>query len=68
MGTVGARDVITRFSAPQIALGIDAFDPRIGILLFSTLDGLLQAWFLSCYGELLYRFWFLVIHDYCLGR
>jgi hypothetical protein len=38
MGTVGARDVITRFSGPQTALGIDAFDPRIGILLLSNLD------------------------------
>jgi len=49
MGTVGATDVITRFSGPQIALGIDAFDPRIGILLFSALDVLVDHYKLGFY-------------------
>ena len=74
MGTVGATDVITRFSEPPTALGIDAFDPKIGILpprQFECTCGLLQAWFLSCYGELLYIFFFgflLSWLGYCLGR
>ena len=42
MGRVGATDVMTRFSGPQTALGIDAFDPRIGILLQSNLDALVD--------------------------
>ena len=38
LGTNGARDVVTRFSGPQEALGIHDFDPRIGILLTGNLD------------------------------
>jgi len=49
MGIVGATDVITRFSGPQTALGIDAFDPRIGILLQSSLDVLVDYYKLGFY-------------------
>ena len=72
MGRVGATDVMTRFSGPQTALGIDAFDPRIGILLQSNLDVLVDNYQFSFYHVKVsyykvYRFWFLFIHGYCLG-
>jgi hypothetical protein len=49
MGTNGAIEAVTRFSGEQAALGIDCFDPRIGVLLFATLDELVDSYRLGFY-------------------
>ena len=49
MGSDGARDAIERFSGPQTALGTHSFDSRIGILLTSNLDSLVDFYKLGFY-------------------
>jgi hypothetical protein len=44
LGSDGAVDIITRFSGTQAALGIDKFDPRIGILLSLQMDRLVDSY------------------------
>ena len=65
---MGATNVITRFSGSQTTLGIDAFDPRIGFLLFSALDELVDCYKLGFYHVTVSYytdFGFLVFHGYC---
>jgi hypothetical protein len=49
MGATGATEVVTRFCGGQVALGIDIFDPRIGIALVSMLDSLMDVYQLGFY-------------------
>jgi hypothetical protein len=49
MGTAGAIEVMTRFSGGNVALGIDAFDPRLGIALIRALDPLVDGYQLGFY-------------------
>ncbi|KAF5367357.1 hypothetical protein D9615_010277 [Tricholomella constricta] len=50
MGSDGAKAAVTRFSGAQAALDIHTFDPRIGILLFSPLDLLVDCYKLGFYN------------------
>ena len=43
LGSDGAKDIVTRFSGPQAAVGIDKFDPRIGVYLSLTMDILVDS-------------------------
>ncbi|KAF9510047.1 hypothetical protein BS47DRAFT_1348462 [Hydnum rufescens UP504] len=52
LGSDGARDVVTRFSGAQAALGIYSFAPKIGILLWSPLDTLVDHFHLGFYHEM----------------
>lgn len=49
MGTDGAQAVVERFSGTQDAPGIHKFDPRIGTLLISTLDKLVDSFWVGFY-------------------
>jgi hypothetical protein len=49
MGSDGAKDTVTRFSGAQAALDIHRFDTRMGILLFSSLDTLVDHYQLGFY-------------------
>ncbi|KAF9503209.1 hypothetical protein BS47DRAFT_857231 [Hydnum rufescens UP504] len=49
MGSDGARDVVTRFCGESAALGIHRFHPKLGILLFCTLDPLVDNFALGFY-------------------
>jgi hypothetical protein len=51
MGSDGAQSVMTRFSGGQEAIDIHSFDPRIGILLFSSLDSLVTHYELGFYHD-----------------
>lgn len=49
MGSEGAREVVTRFVGTEEAIGIHRYNARIGILLMSTLDGLVDHYQLGFY-------------------
>ena len=49
MDSVGAREVVTQFAGAREANGIERYDARIGILLFSPLDGLVDHYRLGFY-------------------
>ncbi|KIM41748.1 hypothetical protein M413DRAFT_27333 [Hebeloma cylindrosporum] len=49
MGTDGARDAVARFAGDQESLGIGAFDPKLGILLQSNLENLVDYYNLAFY-------------------
>lgn len=42
IGTEGAQDIAKRFSGEQTVIGIHRYDPRIGILLSTPLNSLVE--------------------------
>ncbi|KAF9458040.1 hypothetical protein BDZ94DRAFT_1313639 [Collybia nuda] len=50
MGSEGTKAVVTRFSGAQEAIDIHRFDPRIGILLFTSLYSLVDCYKLGFYN------------------
>lgn len=57
IGTDGTYNIVTRFSGGQAAIGIHRYDPRVGILLSSPLDGHLDNYKLG--------FWHITV-SHCL--
>lgn len=51
MGDDGVRDVVARFCGVQAAIDIHKYDPRIGVLLLSTLDKMVDLYQLGFYHE-----------------
>jgi hypothetical protein len=50
LGTDGARAIVTRFCGEQAVHDINRFDPRIGILLIKTVDGMVDMFELGFYS------------------
>jgi hypothetical protein len=49
IGSDGAKDIVERFSGARAAVGIDKFDPRIGLLLNTDMDSLVVHLHLGFY-------------------